>query len=88
MKFCLLLLQGERDYNNMPNGIPTWKGNIPVGHGGTLTDANGGRFGQAILHWMLWTLKGDKNAATYFTSGYQADGFQVQSKSLNLLKPF
>jgi hypothetical protein len=80
--------QGERDYNNMPNGVPTWKGNINVGHGGTLGDANGGRFGKAILNWMLWTMKNDTNAANYFTSGYQADGYQVQSKSLNLLKPF
>jgi len=79
---------GERDYNNMPAGVPTWKGNINVGHGGTLGDANGGRFGKAILVWMQWTLKGDMNAANYFTSGYQADGYQVQSKSLNLLKPF
>jgi len=90
---CLLVVmltdtKGERDYQNIPAGVPTWKGNINVGHGGTLGDANGGRFGKAILNWMLWTLKGDTNAATYFTSGYQADGYQVESKSLNTLKPF
>ncbi|KAI4629663.1 uncharacterized protein J4E87_002849 [Alternaria ethzedia] len=79
---------GERDYKNMPAGVPTWKGNIPVGHGGTLGDANGGRFGKAILNWMLWTMKGNTQAASYFTSGYQADGYQVESKSLNSLKPF
>jgi hypothetical protein len=37
---------------------------------------------------MLWTMKGDTNAATYFTSGYQADQWQVQTHDLNLLKPF
>lgn len=84
----LIAIQGERDYNNMAAGVPVWKGNINVGHGGTLGDANGGRFGKAILAWMQWTLKGDMSAANYFTSGYQADGYQVQSKSLNLLKPF
>ena len=65
------------------------KGNIPVGHGGTLGDANGGRFGKAILNWALWTLKGDTNAAKYFTAGgSSADSYQVEQKSLNLLKPF
>jgi hypothetical protein len=33
-------------------------------------------------------MKGNTQAASYFTSGYQADGYQVQSKDLNLLKPF
>jgi hypothetical protein len=33
-------------------------------------------------------MKGDKNAASYFTSGYQADGYEVQTHDLNLLKPF
>ncbi|KAF3042396.1 hypothetical protein E8E12_007408 [Didymella heteroderae] len=79
---------GERDYRNMAAGVPVWKGNIPVGHGGTLGDANGGRFGKAILNWLLWTMKGDTNAAKYFTGGSSADGWQVESKSLNLLKPF
>ncbi|OSS46064.1 hypothetical protein B5807_08239 [Epicoccum nigrum] len=79
----------ERDYKAMASGVPVWKGNIPVGHGGTLGDANGGRFGKAILNWALWTLKGDTNAAQYFTAGgSSADGYQVEQKSLNLLKPF
>jgi hypothetical protein len=73
----------------MASGVPVWKGNIPVGHGGTLGDANGGRFGKAILNWALWTLKGDTNAAKYFTAGgSSADSYQVEQKSLNLLKPF
>jgi hypothetical protein len=33
-------------------------------------------------------MKGDMNAASYFTSGYQADGYEVQTHDLNLLKPF
>jgi hypothetical protein len=82
------VLQGERDFKNLASGVPSWKGNINVGHGGTLGDANGGTFGKAILNWMLWTMKGDTNAAAYFTSGYQADKWQVQTHDLNLLKPF
>ncbi|KAL5114550.1 hypothetical protein ACEQ8H_007583 [Pleosporales sp. CAS-2024a] len=79
---------GERDFKNLAAGVPSWKGNIPVGHGGTLGDADGGRFGKAILNWMLWTMKNSTQGASYFTSGYQADGFQVQTHDLNLLKPF
>ena len=78
---------GERDYRNIPAGVPVWKGNIPVGHGGTLGDANGGRFGKAILAWMQWYLKGDQNGAQYLKSGYSADGWQVQTKDLDKLKP-
>ncbi|EOA81302.1 uncharacterized protein SETTUDRAFT_98884 [Exserohilum turcica Et28A] len=78
----------ERDYKNMPATTPVWKGNIPVGHGGTLFDKDGGRFGKAILNWMLWTMKGDLKAKTYFTSGYSADGYSVQSRNLDTLKPF
>lgn len=79
--------KGERDYRNLPAGTPSWKGNIPVGHGGTLGDANGGKFGRAILNWAKWTLKGDQTAAQWFKNGYQADGWQVQSKDLDKLKP-
>ncbi|EMD65577.1 hypothetical protein GGP41_010450 [Bipolaris sorokiniana] len=78
---------GERDYRNLPAGTPSWKGNIPVGHGGTLGDANGGKFGRAILNWAKWTLKGDQTAAQWFRNGYQSDGWQVQSKDLDKLKP-
>jgi hypothetical protein len=33
-------------------------------------------------------MKGNTQAASYFTSGYQADGYQVETHDLNLLKPF
>ncbi|OAL02788.1 hypothetical protein IQ06DRAFT_367319 [Phaeosphaeriaceae sp. SRC1lsM3a] len=79
---------GERDFKNLASGVPSWKGNINVGHGGTLGDANGGRFGKAILNWMLWTMKGDTTAQAWFSSGYQSDGWQVQTHDLDKLKPF
>ena len=72
----------------MAPGVPSWKGNIPVGHGGTLFDVNGGRFGKAILNWMLWTMKGNTTAAEYFAGGSSVDGWEVESKSLELLEPF
>lgn len=64
------------------------EGNISVGYGGTLGDRDGGRFGKAISHWMLWTMEGDQNAAKYFASRYQADEWQMQTHDLNQLKPF
>ena len=68
-------------------GVPSWKGSIPVGHGGTLFDADGGTFGKAILNWLLWNFKNDTNAASYFTKGYQADGWDVQMQNLDQIKP-
>jgi len=79
---------GERDFKNLAAGVPSWKGNINVGHGGTLNNANGGTFGKAILNWLLWTFKNDTTAASYFTSGYKADNWQVQTHDLDKLKPF
>lgn len=79
---------GERDFKNLPNGTPSWKGNIPVGHGGTLGDANGGRFGKVILNWLLYVFKGQTSGLDYLKSGYKADSWQVETKSLDLLKPF
>ncbi|KAL8368237.1 hypothetical protein RB599_003921 [Gaeumannomyces hyphopodioides] len=76
----------ERDYRNLPAGTPSWKGNIPVGHGGTYYDANGGKFGKAAVHWLNWILKGNATAGMYFkTSAAAADGFSVESKNLDKL---
>lgn len=81
-------MQGERDLRNLTPGVPSWKGNINVGHGGTLFDTDGGTFGEEILNWLSWTLKNDTNASNYFTSGYKADNWQVQTHNLDMLKPF
>lgn len=81
-------MQGERDFDNLPSGTPSWKGNIPVGHGGTLNDANGGRFGKVILNWLLYTFKNNTAGLTYLTDGYKADSWTVETHELNLLKPF
>jgi hypothetical protein len=72
----------------MAQGVPSWKGNIPVGHGGTLGDANGGRFGKVILNWLLYTFQGKDEGLQYLKSGYSADQWQVETKSLDALKPF
>lgn len=59
-----------------------------MGHGGTLGDANGGRFGKVILNWLLYVFKGQTSGLDYLKSGYKAEGWQVETKSLDLLKPF
>ncbi|KAF2688142.1 hypothetical protein K458DRAFT_440836 [Lentithecium fluviatile CBS 122367] len=45
-------VNGERDYTNMPAGVPKWKGNLLVGHGGSYTQVNGGKFGIIGAKWV------------------------------------
>ncbi|KAI3325643.1 hypothetical protein HD806DRAFT_552903 [Xylariaceae sp. AK1471] len=78
---------GERDFKNLPTNTPSWKGNLNVGHGGTLFDANGGLFGKAGLNWLQWVFRNDQQAKAYLQSGYTADGWQVQTHALDKLKP-
>jgi hypothetical protein len=71
----------------LPAGTPSWKGNIPVGHGGTYSKPEGGVFGTAGLRWLQWTLQGNTTAAKYFTEdGAKADTWTVESKDLDKLK--
>ncbi|MCX7175940.1 MAG: alpha/beta hydrolase [Proteobacteria bacterium] len=37
-----------------------------TGHGGTYREPNGGEFGRVAVAWLLWQLKGDKEAAKMF----------------------
>ena len=80
-------VQGERDYQNIPAGIPAWKGNIDVGHGGTLGDKDGGRFGKVLLNWMLYVFKNQTSGLDYLLNGYKNDGWAVEMKSIDALKP-
>jgi hypothetical protein len=78
---------GERDYAAMPEGVPKWKGNLNVGHGGTYTEANGGKFGVIGAHWVQWIMRGNVSAAEYLTgSGAKNDGWSVVSADLDKIK--
>jgi len=79
--------QGERDYTFLPATTPKWKGNLNVGHMGTYSQANGGKFGVAASNWAKWLLRGNTTAATFFTGTgpgtAKGDGWNTVSESLD-----
>ena len=95
MRLCVVVLggsdgswQGERDFKALPAATASWKGNLPVGHGGTLFDANGGKFGRAGLAWLEYLFKGNTTAGQYIIGdGYKADNWTVETHALTNLKP-
>lgn len=46
--------------------VPVAVANLPVGHGGTYHEPNGGAAAQVALAWLNWHLRGDKKAASQF----------------------
>lgn len=82
------LTQGIRDYKALAEGTPSWLGNLPVGHGATYSEVNGGKFGKAAQLWLRWVLTGETSVNTFFVGdGAKADGWTVESKSLDKLVP-
>jgi len=83
-----LNLKGERDFKSLPDDTPSWKGNIPVGHGGTLNDANGGKFGKVGLNWLDWYFRGSTTAKDYLIGGgAKTDGWTIETHALDKLQP-
>jgi hypothetical protein len=76
---------GMDDFKRI-KGIPAAVINIPVGHGGTYFEPNGGLAAQIVTSWLDWQLKGSKAAAGRFTGGtcgYCSDSrFTVERKNL------
>lgn len=52
---------GKRDYQNITR-VPVYHANLPVGHGGTYSQDNGGEFAKVGVAWLNWHLKGDQTA--------------------------
>ena len=80
---------GERDYSYMPAGVPKWKGNLDVGHGGTYHEYNGGRFGTVGAKWVQWVMRGNATAGEYLTGnngGARSAGWRVVSQDLQNLR--
>ncbi|KAH7126565.1 hypothetical protein B0J11DRAFT_549507 [Dendryphion nanum] len=75
---------GMRDYRALPVGIPSWNGNLNVGHGATYNEPNGGKFAKAAQLYFRWVLKGDAAVSSFFTvDGAKTDGWTVERKDLD-----
>lgn len=57
---------GRDDYGRI-NHIPAAYVDIPVGHGGTYMEPNGGIAAEIVTNWLNWRLKGDTAAAAKFS---------------------
>lgn len=56
----------EIDFGRI-NHVPVVSANFPVGHGGTYGEERGGVFGDVIVMWLDWQLKGKEDASRFFT---------------------
>lgn len=57
---------GMDDFRRIDH-VPVAVANLPVGHGGTYLEPNGGKAAQVAASWLDWQLKGDTQAARRFT---------------------
>jgi len=57
---------GMNDFERI-NQVPVAVANLPVGHGGSYNQENGGKAAQVAVAWLQWQLRGDAKAARYFT---------------------
>ena len=56
----------EDDFSRI-EGLPLFRAwREKTGHGGTYREPNGGEFGEVAVGWLLWQLKGDREAAKLF----------------------
>jgi hypothetical protein len=56
---------GMDDYQRI-NHVPIAVANLPVGHGGTYNEDNGGQAAQVAVNWLKWQLRSDQKAASWF----------------------
>lgn len=72
----------------LPSTTPAWKGNLPVGHGGTYNEVNGGKIGVAASFMYDWILRGNTTASSFYMSDVaaKATGWDVVSRNLDKIK--
>lgn len=58
-------VNGMEDFKLIDH-VPVAVANLPVGHGGTYSEPNGGAAAQVAVAWLNWQLRGDAQAATRF----------------------
>jgi dienelactone hydrolase len=77
---------GTDDYRRIAT-VPAALVNIPVGHGGTYAQPNGGVAAEVVTAWIEWQLKHDKKAGERFKGakcGYCADSrFTIERKRID-----
>jgi hypothetical protein len=56
---------GMDDFGRIDH-VPAVMANLPVGHGGTYFEPNGGKAAQIVVDWLQWQLRGDTSAAQGF----------------------
>ena len=57
---------GMDDFKRIAH-VPVAVANLPVGHGGTFQQANGGAAASVAVSWLDWQLRGDSRGAARFT---------------------
>ena len=65
------------DDANRIKHVPVFLGWLPVGHGGTFSQPNGGDWASIAVNWLDWQLKADASAGKWFLGaecGYCKDG--------------
>ena len=56
---------GMDDFNRISH-VPVAVANLPVGHGGTYNEPNGGAAASVAVSWLNWQLRGDAQSAKRF----------------------
>jgi hypothetical protein len=56
---------GMDDFERISH-VPAAIANLPVGHGGTFNEPNGGAAAAVAVHWLNWQLRGDAQSANWF----------------------
>jgi len=59
---------GMDDFRRI-DGVPAAMVNLPVGHGGTYFEPNGGKAARIVVDWLQWQLRGDAGAEASFRGG-------------------
>lgn len=74
---------GTDDYRRIDH-VPVVLADLPVGHGGTFSEAMGGAVAHVAVDWLEWQLKGDRVAARTFTGDNcrlcAGSGWMIQRK--------
>jgi hypothetical protein len=76
---------GMDDFKRLEH-VPVVVANLPVGHGGTFMEPNGGAAASVAVSWLDWQLRGDAAAGRRFSGDAcglcREPGWTVQSKNL------